>query len=63
MTLEQAEAKFWNQQTLWNRWIPVAMSSGMVWLMITALVLNAARRQRTRAAAIQQRWEEEALEP
>jgi hypothetical protein len=59
MTLEQAETKFWNQQTLWNRWIPVATSSGMVWLMITALVFYAARKQRKRAAAIKKRWEEE----
>jgi len=63
MTLEQAETKFWNQQTLWNRWIPVATSSGMVWLMIAALVFYAARRQRKRAAAIKQRWEEEDLGP
>ena len=63
MTLEQAETKFWNQQTLWNRWIPVATSSGMVWLMIAALVFYAARRQRKRAAAIQQRWEKEDLGP
>jgi hypothetical protein len=63
MTLEQAEIKFWNQQTLWNRWIPVATSSGMVWLLITVLVFYAARRQRIRAAAIKQRWEEEDLGP
>jgi len=59
MTLELAEAKFWNQQTLGNRWIPVATSSGMVWLVITALVFYAARKQRKRAAVIQKRWEEE----
>ncbi|MDT7040888.1 hypothetical protein [Candidatus Nitronereus thalassa] len=62
MTLDQAEAKFWNQQTLWNRWIPVATSSGMIWLMITALVFYAARKQRKRAAAIKKRWEDEDLD-
>ena len=63
MTLEQAEQTFWKHHTLWNRWIPVVTSSGMVWLMITALVFYAARKQRTRTAAIQKRWEEEDLEP
>lgn len=63
MTLEQAETKFWNQQTLWSRWIPVATSSGMLWLLITVLVFYAAIRQRKRAAAIKQRWEDEDLGP
>ncbi len=62
MTPEQAEARFWNQQTLWNRWIPVATSSGMVWLGITVLVFYAALKQRKRAAAIKKRWEEEDLD-
>ncbi len=62
MTLEQAEAKFWKKHTLWNRWIPVATSSGMVWLGITVLVFYAAMKQRKRAAAIQKRWEEEDLD-
>ena len=62
MPLEQAEAKFWKEQTLWNRWIPVATSSGMIWLMITALVFYPARKQRKRAAAIKKRWEEENLD-
>ena len=61
LPLEQAEAKFWNHQTVWNRWIPVATSTGMVWLMITALVFYAARKQRKRAAVIQRRWEDEDL--
>ncbi|HNP30992.1 MAG TPA: peptidase MA family metallohydrolase, partial [Nitrospirales bacterium] len=37
MTLTEAEEQFWGRQTLWNRWIPVATSSGMVWLAITLL--------------------------
>ncbi len=63
MTLEHAETKFWNQQTLWSRWIPVATSSGMVWLGITALVFYAAILQRKRSAAIKKRWEEEDWDP
>ena len=62
MTLEHAETKFWNEQTLWSRWIPVATSSGMVWLGITALVFYAAIKQRKRAAAIKKQWEEEDLD-
>lgn len=62
MTLEHAETKFWNEQTLWSRWIPVATSSGMVWLAITVLVFYAAIKQRKRAAAIKKRWEEEDLD-
>jgi len=62
MTREQAEAKFWKKQTRWNRWIPVATSSGMVWLVITVLVFYAAKKQRKRAVAIQKRWEEEDLD-
>ena len=59
MTLTQAEAQFWSRQTLWNRWIPVATSSGMVWLAITLLTFWAFTRQRKRAAAIKRAWEED----
>ena len=59
MTLTQAEEQFWSRQTLWNRWIPVATSSGMVWLAITLLAFWAFTRQRKRAAAIKREWEED----
>ena len=62
MTIEHAEATFWKQHTLWDRWVPVVTSSGMVWLLITTLVFYAARTQRKRTAAIQKRWEEEDLD-
>ena len=59
MTLTQAEESFWSRQTLWNRWIPVATSSGMVWLSITLLAFWAFTRQRKRAAAIKKQWRED----
>ncbi len=59
MTLSQAEANFWNRQTLWDRWIPVATSSGMVWLTITVLAFWVWKKQRQRNAAIKQQWRED----
>ena len=59
MTLTQAEESFWSRQTLWNRWIPVATSSGMVWLAITLLAFWAFARQRKKTAAIKQQWRED----
>lgn len=59
LTLTQAEEQFWSRQTLWNRWIPVATSSGMVWLAITLLAFWAFTRQRKRAAAIKKQWRED----
>lgn len=59
MTLTHAEKEFWSRQTLWNRWIPVATSSGMVWLTITFLAFWAYTKQRRRSAAIKKQWEED----
>jgi hypothetical protein len=59
MTLTQAEEDFWSRQTLWNRWIPVATSSGMVWLTITLLAIWAYTKQRRRSAAIKKEWRED----
>ncbi len=59
MTLSLAERRFWDWQTVWNRWVPVATSSGMVWLIITLLSFVVYKRQRKRTAAIKQRWDEE----
>lgn len=59
MTLSQAEENFWNRQTLWDRWIPVATSSGVVWLTITALAFWVWRKQRQRNTAIKQQWRED----
>ncbi len=59
MTLTQAEEQFWSRQTLWNRWIPVATSSGMVWLAIILLAFWAFTRQRKKAAAIKKQWRED----
>jgi len=59
MTLTHAEREFWSRQTLWNRWIPVATSSGMVWLTITFLAFWAYTKQRRRSAAIKKQWKED----
>ncbi|MEX2493314.1 MAG: hypothetical protein WD425_16300 [Nitrospirales bacterium] len=59
MTLTQAEENFWSRQTLWNRWIPVATSSGMVWLTIALLAMWAYTKQRRRSAAIKKEWRED----
>jgi hypothetical protein len=59
MTLTHAEEAFWSRQTLWNRWIPVATSSGMVWLTITLLAFWAYTKQRRRSAAIKKKWRED----
>jgi hypothetical protein len=59
MTLTQAEEDFWSRQTLWNRWILVATSSGMVWLTITLLAIWAYTKQRRRSAAIKKEWRED----
>jgi len=59
MTLTQAEESFWSRQTLWNRWIPVATSSGVVWLAITLLAFWAYTRQRKKTAAIKKQWRED----
>jgi len=59
MTFHRAEEKFWNRQTLWSRWVPVATSSAMLWIATTILVLYVFKKQRNRNAAIQQQWKEE----
>ncbi len=59
MTLAQAEEDFWSRQTIWNRWVPVATSSAMVWLTITLLAFWAYTKQRKRAAAIKKRWQDD----
>lgn len=59
MTLAQAEEDFWSRQTIWSRWVPVATSSGMVWLTITLLAFWVYTKQRRRAATIKQQWKED----
>ncbi|MEE9232447.1 MAG: hypothetical protein V3U07_03225, partial [Nitrospirales bacterium] len=59
MTLTQAEEYFWSRQTLWNRWVPMATSSAMLWLVITLLAFWAFTRQRRRTAAIKKQWRED----
>ena len=59
MSLRAAEASFWAQQTIWNRWAPIVTSTATLWMAITLLAFYAYRKQRRRALAIQRQWEEE----
>jgi len=59
VTLEAAEADFWNRYSLWYRWVPIVTSSFTLWLAITVLALLAFRRRRQRDAALAAAWEEE----
>lgn len=58
-SLEQIQANFWNEQSLWTNWIPVFTSSIALWLGILGLALYVFKKQRRRAEAIQQEWKEE----
>lgn len=62
MTLHRAQEQFWNRQTLWNRWIPVATSSAMLWLVITLLVFYTFKKQRKRTTAIRKQWKKEEID-
>jgi len=63
MTLTRAEEHFWSRQTLWNRWIPVATSSTILWFLIAVLGFYAFKKQRNRTAAIRKQWEDEERDP
>ena len=63
MPLGRAEGHFWRRQTLWDRWIPVATSSAVLWFLITVLVFYAFKKQRSHTAAIKKQWEEEERDP
>jgi hypothetical protein len=62
-SLLELEREFWTEQTAWRRWIPVATSSAILWIVIVLLALAALRKQRQRTAAVKQRWEKEEEEP
>lgn len=55
----QAEADFFTQQSLWNRWAPLITSGATLWVGMIMLVLIAFAVQRRRAKAIKQQWDEE----
>ncbi len=59
VNLAEAEASFWTEQALWNRWVPIVSSSATLWMGITLLAIYAYRKQRQRAAALRQQWEQE----
>lgn len=58
-TVEQAEADFFIQQSLWNRWAPLITSGGTIWVGMVLLVLVAFWVQRKRAKGIKQQWDDE----
>ncbi|HUO83993.1 MAG TPA: hypothetical protein VM534_02670 [Thermoanaerobaculia bacterium] len=61
--LRVAEKEFWQRQTIWNRWIPLATSSLVLWIGITLLAIWAFRRRRQRDAAILDAWADEEIPP
>ena len=58
-SIRQAEADFFTQQSLWNRWAPLITSGATLWVGMVLLVLIAFWVQRKRAKAIKQQWDEE----
>ena len=58
-SLEQAHAQFWDNQSSWSRWIPVATSSGVLWVSIILLALFVFKKQRQRAEAVKRQWRED----
>ncbi|HEX2164197.1 MAG TPA: hypothetical protein VHM02_09630, partial [Thermoanaerobaculia bacterium] len=45
-SLAHAEEEFWERQTFWHRWLPLATSSTVLWIGVTMLALLAIRRRR-----------------
>ena len=58
-TPRQLEVAFWDRQSVWTRWVPVATSSVMLWLVIVLLIFYVFRKQKKRTTAIKKQWEEE----
>lgn len=59
VSLETAEAAFWDRHTFWYRWVPVITSSATLWAAITGLALVAFYRRRRRDAELRRSWAEE----
>lgn len=57
--LHKAEAAFWANQTVWKRWAPAITSTIALWLGILGLALYVFKKQRQRAKALKQQWQEE----
>ncbi len=58
-SLEQVTTQFWDQQSLWTRWIPVVTSSGVLWVGIILLALYVFKKQRQRTEAVKRQWKED----
>ncbi len=61
-TLVEAEAQFWRQITIWNKWVPLIGSSTFLWVLISTLALVAFYRRRQRDAEMLARWDAEEVE-
>ncbi len=57
--LEAAEAAFWSRQTVWIRWVPAVTSTIALWLIILGVASYVFKKQRQRAKALKQQWQEE----
>lgn len=58
-SLAEAEADFFRDVDLWNKWVPFITSSTTLWIGVTLLALWAFRRRRRRDAELKARWEAE----
>lgn len=59
VTLAEAEAGFFRNLDLWNKWVPFITSSTTLWIAVTLLALYAFRRRRRRDAELKARWDAE----
>lgn len=59
VALAEFERDYWQRRTLWDRWIPVASSSVVLWGGIAFLAIAAFRRRATRDAERLRAWERE----
>lgn len=57
--LNNGEAAFWANQTVWTRWVPAVTSTIALWLGILVLAFYAFKKQRQRAKTLKRKWQEE----
>jgi hypothetical protein len=62
LTLNQAEAQFWDDQRVWTTWVPIIVSSTTLWLVVTLLAIFAIYVRRRRNRRIEEEWEKEDID-
>lgn len=62
LTLNQAEAQFWDNQRVWTTWVPIIVSSTTLWLVVTLLAIFAIYVRRRRNRRIEEEWEKEDID-